>query len=190
MWSKYFPNAQIYGTDLELGHKHLGRTPIELCKNEERIKLYEFDAYNNKHAEEFINLIGGDFDIIIDDGSHHPLHQLQAINLYLPYLKKDGIFIIEDVVTDMETFTRITKNNALYEKVKMETSSNMLLEDYLKDLSFSAPHLGIDLNILKDYSWELIPPKEFVMEFKDTNLRGRDCTMKMNDIYKMMIIKN
>jgi hypothetical protein len=36
-------------------------------------------------------------DIIIDDGSHRPDHQLISLVTLFPYLAADGIYVIEDI---------------------------------------------------------------------------------------------
>ena len=54
--------------------------------------MYFGDAYDKNFSDTFDK-----FDIIIDDGPHTLDSQLKSIELYLPKLKKDGIFIIEDV---------------------------------------------------------------------------------------------
>jgi len=50
------------------------------------------DAYDEKFSKKFKQ-----FDIIIDDGPHTLESQLKSIELYLPKLKQDGLFIIEDI---------------------------------------------------------------------------------------------
>jgi len=36
-------------------------------------------------------------DVVIDDGSHKPLHQLLTVAYFLPKLKPGGMIVIEDV---------------------------------------------------------------------------------------------
>lgn len=38
-------------------------------------------------------------DVVIDDGSHHPYHQLRTFLFLFPYLPPGGIYVIEDVET-------------------------------------------------------------------------------------------
>jgi len=87
MWRDYFPNAQIYGIDIK----------PELMINKDRIQTF---VCNQAHSWQLINLVeklGGNFDLIIDDGSHIADHQsISAITL-VPYLSDNGIYIIEDV---------------------------------------------------------------------------------------------
>jgi hypothetical protein len=46
-----------------------------------------------------IHNISGDFDIIIDDGSHINSHQIETFKILFPKLKSGGYYFIEDVQT-------------------------------------------------------------------------------------------
>lgn len=89
LWNKYFTNCTIYAVD-------------------QKIYNEEFKKYINEHPN--INYVIGNaytkavaniipnFDILIDDGYHSLLSQLQLLEFYLPKLKPGGVFIIEDVL--------------------------------------------------------------------------------------------
>jgi hypothetical protein len=88
VWREYFKNAQIYGADIDK----------DILFQEDRIKTYYVDQLNTPSIETMWKNIGiNNFDIIIDDG----LHTTDAnINLFINSfnkLKKNGIYIIEDV---------------------------------------------------------------------------------------------
>lgn len=88
LWNKYFTNGEIWGAD----NGESGFT-WDILKDTSVI-IYEGDAYNEK----FSNILKDEyFDYIIDDGSHHPTHQLKCINLFLPKIKTGGKLIIEDI---------------------------------------------------------------------------------------------
>ena len=38
------------------------------------------------------------WDVIIDDASHLPMHQLQTLEIFGPLIKSGGYYIIEDIV--------------------------------------------------------------------------------------------
>jgi len=80
MWRKYFENAKIIGMDI-------GGNPN--CENCEFIQA---DATN---ADSFNNI--DNLDIVIDDGSHIPEHQITTFNLLFPKLNVGGVYVIEDV---------------------------------------------------------------------------------------------
>jgi precorrin-6B methylase 2 len=96
LWQTYFPKAEIIGIDVwdQLLEKHLGL---------ERVTYLEGDAYDVENAKTL-----PDFDIIIDDGSHHPYHQISCIEIYLSKLKEGGVLVIEDVAK-FETFEELKK---------------------------------------------------------------------------------
>lgn len=87
MWRDFFPNAHIYGADI---------APQTLF-GEERITTYLCDETKKEEIEDLIRQVGSDIDIFIDDGSHRWQHQLFLAQTILPLLKKDVIYIIEDV---------------------------------------------------------------------------------------------
>jgi hypothetical protein len=86
LWSKFFNNANIYGLDITDAFL------LENYKNINRVTYIFKNAYTKQVANEL-----PDFDIIIDDGPHSLESQIDSINLYISKLKKDGIFIIEDI---------------------------------------------------------------------------------------------
>jgi hypothetical protein len=87
MWRDFFPNAQIYGADV---------IP-ELVFKDERIETF---LCNQSVKEDLNNLIlktGSDIDLFIDDGSHYVTDQGFTCQIIMPQLKKDVIYVIEDV---------------------------------------------------------------------------------------------
>lgn len=90
MWREYFPQAQIFGFDVN---------PHYLFQ-EKRIETYLCDATNREQLAATVKAIGGDFDLIIDDGDHIPEHQLLAAEVLVPYLASNGVYVIEDIEDD------------------------------------------------------------------------------------------
>jgi len=88
MWRDFFPNAQIYGTDNRL-NVHF---------EEDRIKTFLADGVLEKDWDKVLAETGTDIDIFIDDGSHLLGDQIATAEILLPKLKKDVVYIIEDVV--------------------------------------------------------------------------------------------
>lgn len=86
MWRDYFPNANIYGLDIE-----------NFCDgmiNEERIITKLTNAYTKESIEDFGNIR---FDVIIDDGPHTLDSQIFVVENYCNLLTDNGILIIEDI---------------------------------------------------------------------------------------------
>lgn len=85
LWSRYFSNADIYAVDL-VDRIH------DDNRNLKGVRYYFGDAY---HPDRFSADLR--FDIIIDDGPHTPLSQVQAICYYLKHLNPGGVMVIEDI---------------------------------------------------------------------------------------------
>ncbi|WP_338441495.1 hypothetical protein VZG28_12745 [Synechococcus elongatus IITB4] len=86
MWRDFFCQAQIYGFDID----------SELVIDHgDRITCYQGDQMN---PLDLIDLpLKEGFDIVIDDGSHIPEHQIGTCAYLWPYVKSQGVYVIEDV---------------------------------------------------------------------------------------------
>jgi hypothetical protein len=89
LWLNYLPKCYIYGMDI--GKEYSG----------DRYKIIKGDQSNINHLNYLINEIGNnELDLIIDDGSHIPEHQILTFNTFFDkLLKNGGIYIIEDIET-------------------------------------------------------------------------------------------
>jgi hypothetical protein len=103
MWRDYFPNAEIFGCDI---------VP-EVIFTEERIKTFLVDQSNTVSLLQLMNSIKSvsssmELDIILDDGSHIEEHMRLSFKTLWQFLKKGGIYIIEDIQSPMvERFERL-----------------------------------------------------------------------------------
>ena len=195
MWQDYFPNAEIYGVDIEFTKHHLGVNAKDLCKDQERIHLYEYDACNPLNVKLLMDEIGSDFDIIIDDGSHHPTHQLFSLLYYTPYLKKDGVFVVEDVfMKDLFTKDFLDYFNQpfnLYSDVKY--FFNEILNDKPTDISkyaiSSHKQTNFDL-IVNTWSIDVRNPKPYTISLSDVDLQGNNEQVHINNRQGIIFFKN
>ena len=87
MWNDFLPNAQIYGADID---------PLTMFKDG-RIKTFLCDQSKPEDLANLIMATGSDLDIVIDDASHVPGLQVATCKTLMPLLKKDVLYIIEDV---------------------------------------------------------------------------------------------
>ena len=90
MWRDYFDGSEIYACDIR----------EDVMINEGRIHSFICDQSNPLALYGLVSHIGGNFDIIIDDGSHQHEHQFISAATLLPYLKCGGLYVIEDVWPD------------------------------------------------------------------------------------------
>jgi len=89
IFSKYFENAElILGCDIDKNCQKLKYT-------ENNIKLIVGDVNSDEISNQIIK--NGDFDIIIDDGSHTSKDIVTSFCKYFKHLKYDGIYIAEDL---------------------------------------------------------------------------------------------
>lgn len=88
MWRDFFPHAQIYGADIR----------PETMFEDERITTFLCDERKKEDLVRLIENTGADIDIFVDDGSHNLSDQIFACQTLMPLLKKNVIYIVEDVV--------------------------------------------------------------------------------------------
>jgi len=86
VWETYFPNATIYGVDIQ---------PACDRHNTTRTKI----KIGSQIDDNFMESIGeeaGNFKIILDDGSHVGSHIIQTLKTMWKYLEPGGYYIFED----------------------------------------------------------------------------------------------
>ena len=88
-WSEYFSKGNVYGADID--------EKAIFQNKQKRIKTYAMDQKSKSDVESVFNSIGEKMDIIIDDGRHWPDYNIAFFKNSFKYLKKGGIFIIEDL---------------------------------------------------------------------------------------------
>jgi len=87
MWRDFFPNAQVYGADYEKA----------VMFTDDRIQTFMCDERKKEDIENLVKQTGSDIDLFVDDGSHRKEDQIFLCKTIMPLLKKDVIYIIEDV---------------------------------------------------------------------------------------------
>ncbi|HUD11068.1 MAG TPA: class I SAM-dependent methyltransferase [Candidatus Saccharimonadia bacterium] len=87
-WRDYFPNATIFGVD----------NRQECIFQEERIVSVLADEREPGYmTEKLLGLLQtGSVDFIVDDGSHDFQDQIMMLFTLWPFLKMDGIYVVED----------------------------------------------------------------------------------------------
>jgi hypothetical protein len=128
MWNDFFPNASIYGIDINK----------DILFTHDRIKTFFANQNNKADLDNFMNNINFTlFDIIIDDGSHKPSDQIFSLLYFIQYINNNGIYIIEDVKPEFynnpskyitDDIKEILKNNKMtYELI--DRRINTLIDD-------------------------------------------------------------
>lgn len=84
MWEEYFPNAEIHGIDINPDCKVVA---------DDRITIH----IGSQSDKDFLDGIGIDFDIVIDDGSHQVADQIFTFKCLWPNTKM--VYVVEDAYT-------------------------------------------------------------------------------------------
>jgi cephalosporin hydroxylase len=115
-YNDYFQNAKIYGIDIKNGIR-------ANINGQERIKFFIGDALEKETINKSFpkNTL---FNIIIEDGSHDPNHQIQHFRDFSEYVKKGGLYIIEDI---NGFYFNVIKESI--EKIANEKSFRMIVHD-------------------------------------------------------------
>ncbi len=98
VWRNYFPSARLFGFD-----NHLPNLQFIGSLNIPGLTLGLMDASKTENIQEGLREATEDgelFDVILDDASHDPADQSAVIRSALPFLKKGGLLIIEDIFRD------------------------------------------------------------------------------------------
>ncbi len=107
LWNEYFTEASIYGVDdfsqthtnSDFGEIDVSRDiVVDKLKKYDRVTFIEpVNARDTKAVNDKIGSLKIEFDIIIDDGDHDPVSQLEVFDNFVPYLSVGGVYVIEDV---------------------------------------------------------------------------------------------
>lgn len=85
-WRDYFENAKVLGIDNE-PHRMISEDGFETLVGDQDNPI------------ELKKLIDGEWDIIIDDGSHEAKHQQECLYHLIDLVKSGGYYVIEDLHT-------------------------------------------------------------------------------------------
>ena len=96
MWLEYFPEAMIYGIDLD---DLKIRKTSKVCKFNPRLVLVEMDQSNRKKVSKWADSLGVSFDVVLDDGSHRVSHQIASFEALWQFVSPGGVYIVEDIFT-------------------------------------------------------------------------------------------
>ncbi len=106
MWLEYFPKAHVHGLDV---------SDFSWFKNE-RFTFHRCDMDNRAEITRAIEEITPAPTIVVDDASHASHHQQNAFLEIFPRLESGGLYVIEDLRWQPETYEKpgITKTAALF----------------------------------------------------------------------------
>ena len=85
-WKTYFPKAHIVGFDIE----------SFVPPKDERVTIVTGDQSKRDDLQKIV-IEHPQYDVIIDDGPHLPIHQQTSFSFLFPHVKPGGLYIIEDL---------------------------------------------------------------------------------------------
>jgi len=108
-FSFYFFNSIIYCLDINFKKNNVISNKIK--------KIY-CDQSNVDQINKFKKIVKKKFDLIIDDGKHEDLHIIISFNNFFNCLKRNGVYVIEDVTKEINPkvfnyFYNFDRNNNL-----------------------------------------------------------------------------
>lgn len=138
MWRKYFSKATIYAFDYDA---RCGERISSLSNVIFRCANQDSPADLQRSVSD-IPL--GSVDIIIDDGGHFSSQQRNTLNVFWPYLRSGGTFVIEDLHTNVKHW--FPDSVAYNQNKKYWDESPTVLETVMK-LQLGQPVPTSELNI-------------------------------------------
>ena len=132
LWQKYFANVDLWMADIDTKCadevQHTLPNPILIGDQSSPIDM-----------QRWLNISGGAFDLIVDDGSHNSGHQLASFDfLFRQGLKPGGLYVIEDIESIDTPMNQLDTSSSRYkimqwmhEFLKFPRSANVDLPHYL-----------------------------------------------------------
>tara|TARA_B100000795_G_scaffold252801_1_gene222590 strand:- start:3369 stop:4052 length:684 start_codon:yes stop_codon:yes gene_type:complete len=149
MWKEYFPNAIIYGIDID---------PRCIEFAEERIEIIIGDQNDNAFLNSLAAKFGKTIDILLDDGSHITNHQITTFQILYKCVKSKGLFIIEDLANSYEEWGNNELNLRQIWPGMKYNKKNDTLKNYRKDFDVFINNIikYLDLHKLRNRTTDLI----------------------------------
>lgn len=96
-WRDYFPNGDIHGVDIQPDTQFCDdRITTHLCNSADAAAVEQLLESDNFPKQ---------FDVVLDDGSHWDVNQLNTFKNLYKLVKPGGYYIIEDVIQNSRIFT-------------------------------------------------------------------------------------
>lgn len=90
LWERYFPKAELHFIDID---------PSQIQYHSTRSHYHFINQTDIKGLIDFGVSVNGDFDVVLDDGGHTMEQIIISFHCLFPFLKKGGLYIIEDLAT-------------------------------------------------------------------------------------------
>lgn len=141
-FKKYFPKSNIIAVD---------KNPYFKKFFSKKIKYLYCDVSNANSLEQLKNYLNYKMDVIIDDASHIPEHQLKTFAVMFDLLRNKGIYIVEELdifQSYPEVYSNKLENNfSKFREILHDLKDN-------KNLNFEGKNYDISiLRLIKKIEW-------------------------------------
>lgn len=144
-WRNKYADATIYGIDII--------APLPIWPKDDAINYFQLDQSDIKSYKNVLEKVGKKIDILIEDGSHDPLHQKISLMESIDYLNEGGIYILEDIHTSHKNHpyykSRLSKFNSQLPFFKTKKLNLLMPLQCLLMLEHFKEN-GIDIESIKD----------------------------------------
>ncbi len=155
---KYFVNSKIIGVDKNPYYKKFFSKKIRslYCDVSDQHSLYMLKKY-----------IKNDIDIIIDDASHIPEHQLKTFIEMFDVLKNQGIYVIEELDV-FKSFPEIYNKNSENDASILRDLLHCIKDKNYSEISKICKKIKID-KIAEDIEWVKIFRGSYIVNNKNVS---------------------
>ena len=91
-WCGYFPGAEVHGADVDR----------RCLVDSDKYRTHFADQLDADSLQSLAKELGGEFDLVVDDGLHTPEANANVIAAFLPLLKPHGILVVEDILAEFD----------------------------------------------------------------------------------------
>ena len=203
MWKKYFhPKSRIIGIDLN---------PLSKSYEKYGFEIFIGDQENENFWRNFYKKVGK-IDILLDDGGHTDLQQMQTLLSSIKNIKDDGLIVVEDVHTSYLTeFGNPSKNSFVnYSKKiidllnyrysglnKLKYKKNIINELYKKyifSISFFESIVSFRINKKSCINSKVIWNKKKINKIKDYRYKNTKSiwakSLQIKEFLSKFLVKN
>ncbi len=138
MWKEYFPNAQVYGLDIDPDCGRHAESRIEIVTA----------SQNDASALQALAERAGGFDIVVDDASHINHLTCASLEILFPHLNPGGFYIIEDLGMSWVDYAKFADDPHFMEgALKTNLAHGIPIDHHREDLEAAFRRVLYDMDI-------------------------------------------
>lgn len=124
LWKKLFPDAQLWEADVDADCVEKAKAKGQLSG----INVVTGDQGNVNVVKQWVSETGGQFDAVIDDGSHKNSHLKKSFDTIWPAVKPGGLYFLEDLQVGREGGYEDSRGQAVMSDIIQAWIEQLLVE--------------------------------------------------------------